>query len=305
MLTTDWKRLLIFEDFRVDLNLPKFRKPSSLNEEEDEDMGVVFANSSVQMSRSRRVRFNQGVLSVVEDPDSHEGPDLTLPQRLFAFLLDWVSPPGRKLLPSPSRREAPKEEARSGPSMSVEEFFSGVKDSGEALTVVQGRIEGYQAALQRAHQTGQTALREALEAGVEAVRSETRLMALGVTKIISEETLVKFVKKSPKGLRLDWVCNFTRHIPDDVLEIKVKCDEEGCSTTTWSSTTIPTRRRGLRLMQRSRPGETPSCSASSRVATSSTSWVSGLMNSAICHWTRSLMSSVETQPPSWTPTTSE
>ena len=102
-----------------------------------------------------------------------------------------------------------------------------MKDSGASLEVVEGRVEGYQAALRRAHQTGQRALRERLEAGVEAARAETRLMAIGVTSIMSEETLVEFVKKAPKGLRLDWVRNFTRHIPDDVLDAKVRCDAEG------------------------------------------------------------------------------
>ena len=42
-----------------------------------------------------------------------------------------------------------------------------------------------------------------------------------------EETLVDFVKKSPRGLRLDWVRNFTRVVPDDVLATKVECDSRG------------------------------------------------------------------------------
>ena len=60
-----------------------------------------------------------------------------------------------------------------------------------------------------------------MEAGIEAVRAETRLHALGLTRVLSEATLVEFVKKCPKGLRLDWVKNFTRVIPDDVLEPKL------------------------------------------------------------------------------------
>jgi hypothetical protein len=235
MLTRDMKQLRIFDDFWVDNDLPKFRKPPSEDAGMDEESFGEGSTGSKKMSRPFRARFQEDSISggdgsFADVNASDPRGELTLLQRFFAYLLDRVSPPGRKLLPSPSRQiedKKPTEEPPPEPEMTVQEFFSGVKDSGEALTVVEGRIEGYQAALRRAHQTGQKALQEALEAGVEAARAETRLMALGVTSIVSEETMVEFVMKSPKGLRMDWVRNFTRHIPDDVLEAKVKCDEEG------------------------------------------------------------------------------
>ena len=35
------------------------------------------------------------------------------------------------------------------------------------------------------------------------------------------------MKKSPRGLRLDWIKNFTRVVPPEVLTAKVECDERG------------------------------------------------------------------------------
>jgi hypothetical protein len=36
---------------------------------------------------------------------------------------------------------------------------------------------------------------------------------------------VRFVKQAKRGLRLDWVKNFTRIIPNEVIDTKVKLDE--------------------------------------------------------------------------------
>ena len=111
------------------------------------------------------------------------------------------------------------------PEITVAEFFSSIKDSQDDLDLVDGRARGYEAALDRARKTGQVALVEQLSAGIAAVRAETQLHVMGLTRVLTEATLVEFVKKSPKGLRLDWVRNFTRVIPDDVLATKVDCDE--------------------------------------------------------------------------------
>jgi hypothetical protein len=103
-------------------------------------------------------------------------------------------------------------------SMTVEQFFSSVKLSAEELSVVQERAKGYEQAIVNAKKSNQIALYERLRADLSATRAEALLVAAGYKKFLTEQTVVNFVKKCEKGLRLDWMGNFTRVIPDDVMQ---------------------------------------------------------------------------------------
>lgn len=196
-------KLLVFEVFEVDRSLPKHLLVEDLEDDSDE------ARMSGRRSRGRRFRIanNSGELSSWPPEEA-----LVVHQNLLQRVWTWL------------RGVTEPRQAR--PTMTIQEFFSAVKEGADDIRIVLTRTQGYESALQKAQQGGQTALRERLLSGMGAVRSETRLHALGLTKTISEETLVEFVKKCPKGLRLDWVKNFTRIIPDDVLAKKIKCDED-------------------------------------------------------------------------------
>lgn len=118
-----------------------------------------------------------------------------------------------------------KGEADDEPDMTVQEFFGSTKNSLSELKLVESRARGYEEALRAADEAGQAALVERLREGLDGARAETQLIAAGFLMYLEEETLVEFVKKSPRGLRLDWVKNFVRVIPPDVLKKKVVCDE--------------------------------------------------------------------------------
>ena len=60
---------------------------------------------------------------------------------------------------------------------------------------------------------------------LDANRCEDQLVEMGLTSYLIEDRLVEFVKKAPKGLQLDWIKNFTRVIPDQVISRKVESDE--------------------------------------------------------------------------------
>ena len=79
----------------------------------------------------------------------------------------------------------------------------------------------------RTKQAGQQALFEQLTAGLNAYKMETQLLALGLPKYVEEKDLVAFYKQSKRGLRLDWIRNFTRQIPREILDKKVRADEIG------------------------------------------------------------------------------
>jgi hypothetical protein len=110
-------------------------------------------------------------------------------------------------------------------TLTVEEYFASMKNSVEELKLVNERARGYDAALLAARKNRQTALVEQLEGKLRVLRAETQLVAIGYTRFITEETVVAFTKKASRGLRLDWIRNFARVIPDDVLALKARADE--------------------------------------------------------------------------------
>lgn len=113
------------------------------------------------------------------------------------------------------------------PEISVEEFFHSVKDSVEQVGLVDERARGYAKAIERAHEAGQVALEEQLVKNLAAVRAEVQLLAIGLGKYLDEEVVVTFAKKASKAVRLDWVKNFTRMIPGELLTAKREADERG------------------------------------------------------------------------------
>lgn len=217
-------QLDIFENFEIDRDLPKYQLPAGEEEStinvQNRGMGFI-TTTAVTLGNSLIV---SGTTSVTIDPMSLGPPQVahTWLQRWILWLLHRASPKGKELVVRRLTDPPP-----GPPEITVREFFSSLKNNREEMGVVDGRVRGYEAALERAKASGQKALEEQLTAGLEAARAETQLHAMGVTTYLTEETLVAFVKKSPKGLRLNWMKNFTRVVPDEVLSEKARCDERG------------------------------------------------------------------------------
>ena len=57
------------------------------------------------------------------------------------------------------------------------------------------------------------------------ISSEIKLRDNGFTQILTEENLIKFVLKSCRGLRLDYLLKFDRIIPESVVDTKNKAEE--------------------------------------------------------------------------------
>lgn len=109
--------------------------------------------------------------------------------------------------------------------LDIIKFFDQVKlTSKESAKNYVDRIKPYMIALKRANDMGQTALAEQLSAQIFNNKYESLLQAEGFHYKISEEQLVSFVKKTEKGVRLDYIKNFTHNIPDEVYKKKIKAD---------------------------------------------------------------------------------
>lgn len=109
-------------------------------------------------------------------------------------------------------------------SMNPVRFFTNVKNAAREIDVISNRMENYQSAILAAREAGQVALVEQLETLAEAVRIEAQLVAIGHSRFVMEGDLVRFAKRV-QHVRLDWIANFTRSIPRQILATKAKMDE--------------------------------------------------------------------------------
>lgn len=118
-----------------------------------------------------------------------------------------------------------KEETEEVIQFDVLKFFEQVKiKSKESQRKYIERIEPYMIALKQANELGQKALADKLTAEIFTNKYESILYAENFHYKITEEELVYFVKKTEKGVRLDYIENFARPIPKEVAEIKKKAD---------------------------------------------------------------------------------
>lgn len=105
-------------------------------------------------------------------------------------------------------------------------FFSLVKaTTKESAFTYKDRVSSYLKALHNSVDMGQVALQEELLKGLIANKYESLLYAEGYYYVIDEPTLVDFIKKCEKGLSLDYIKNFTRPIPQSVVDKISKLNE--------------------------------------------------------------------------------
>lgn len=202
---TGTKVLNIFENFTTDRNLPKFKKESN-----PEGSYVVISNAGFISSSSSTIMMGSGntftdtvventVESVSGNIDSRK-PKLGF----FKGILKWFRTKKKK---------------------NVNKVFLQIFENLEQLKNFKDREDYINKALEVAKSNGQTALVEKIKKTRTTHQFESQLLALGFVKVITEEQLIKFAYECERGLRLDWVKNFTRNIPADVMEKKNRADE--------------------------------------------------------------------------------
>jgi len=104
-------------------------------------------------------------------------------------------------------------------------IFKMIKSGSKVLEYHTNRVEQYKKLIESASENGQVALKEKLERNLNTVILESELYAIDNMTFIDEETIIEFAEKCMKGLRLDWIKNFTRIIPEEVATKKREMDE--------------------------------------------------------------------------------
>ena len=108
----------------------------------------------------------------------------------------------------------------------VIKFFSDVKLSAEdEATEYRDRLAEYVNCIGIAEKSGQIALKEKLFNNLVINKYETILFSKGLVKAVTEETIVKLAKDSPKALALDYIQNYIRNIPISVIKKKLEIDQ--------------------------------------------------------------------------------
>jgi hypothetical protein len=220
MLNSNQTKLSVFDNFRIDRQLPKYQKEEGEAKNQVEGMSRITWGSAE--GNDLEVPTNSGVL--IATPTSPEGWFPKTSGKIktrwekikssFVFNLFF----GLFIYDKPKALEV-------FTKMTVQEFFRNIKMNATEIDKTEERMTGYITSIKHAKEFGQTALAEDLEDRLSIIRFETRMFSMDLTKVITEEQVVEFYKESEKGIRLDWIANFTRMIPAGLLSIKQRADE--------------------------------------------------------------------------------
>lgn len=110
---------------------------------------------------------------------------------------------------------------------SVDVFFRNIKQAVKILDIEESSIDFYENAINDAINNGQEALKEILRSKKEGILAEINLLKNEVTKYVSEEDVIEFYHRSKlpeKILKLTWIKNYIRVIPEDVMKEKRSFD---------------------------------------------------------------------------------
>lgn len=110
--------------------------------------------------------------------------------------------------------------------MDALQFFSLVKASSkESVVTYRDRVSDYLKSIHNAVTVGQTALVEDLLRGLVTNKYESVLFAEGLYYVVNESQMVSFVKQCEKGIKLEYVKNFTRPMPQDIVDKIAKINQ--------------------------------------------------------------------------------
>ena len=195
------KELLIFDYFEVDKSLPKY------SNENKENTYIGFGHN--QSDESWDVTPNPSEFSVEIAPNGSLFYNGTLKGKIIHWLINKLTKNSAKV------------------KISIKDFFTSVSKSYKELTPIGEIAEYYENALIQASGMGQKALVEKLKDQIDIIKGEAVLIAMGLKKYVTEKNIIDFYEKvdKDKNLKLTWIKNFNRIIPEVVYEMKKDIDQ--------------------------------------------------------------------------------
>ena len=212
--------------FEIDQNLPKHKKedvnkndtkaqaPQLTSSVDNAWVSVPMAwDSSTNVIGGASTWGTNGGVTIINQP-----PKPTAKERMINFLL-------KKLQKTQSTQI--EQEKNKKKIMTVVEFFTSLSGSYEELTPIAEIAEHFKETVIQANVMGQTALLEKLRDTMDVFRGEAHLISLGLKKYVTEAQVCDFYEKvgEDKNLKLTWIKNFNRIIPEDVYLAKKEVDD--------------------------------------------------------------------------------
>lgn len=203
------KELEIFDQFYIDQNLPKHKK---VNYNED---GFDKTVPPMRFGNTSDAWVSVPVSNAINSDGSYSYP------KIRRGLKQWLL---NKLQPKSTAEEKEKVPMK---LISVVDFFTNLSGSYEELTPIAEIATHYESAVVEANVMGQTALLEKLKDMIDVVRGEAHLITMGLKRYVTEKQIIDFYEKvgEDKNLKLTWIQNFNRIIPEDVYIIKKEVDD--------------------------------------------------------------------------------
>lgn len=237
MLTNDKTGLKIFSNtIRIDKDLPKYKVVES---ELSKDMNIADKVSLQTLisdaagSRSLNLLINKSQFDKLKkrglefsEPNfiriqgDEDGSPISSNNSNSKGIFNWISRKIQKYKNTPEPA-APEEKYE----LDILEFFSHVKGVANKENVYTDRLSNYVKLIGLSEASGQTALKEKLLADLIINKYESILYANDIYKVVTEEQMVEFVKKTEKGLSLTYIANYINFIPIEVIDKKCEVDK--------------------------------------------------------------------------------
>ena len=221
-------KLAIFDFFKIDQNLPKWKKPEKNSDNnqlkfDDNDSIPVNWNNGVSgisfNSNDVIVEFRKNSIDYLQylkrEMDKY---DVSLFTKVKYYLFIYFT----SLFIKGKTKEVLEKY-----TYTIDDFFKTIKDSKMEISTTMDILKKYETVLIEARKNGQQSLVEKLLKMKDVISSECRLIENGITKYVTEEQVVKLYKNvdKKKHLKLTYLENYIRIIPSDVIKLKDSADQ--------------------------------------------------------------------------------
>jgi len=203
MINRNNTELEIFDNFRIDYELPKHKKPPVNKTSIDSSDEVVMSNPTSAFTTDGNF-----VVSTIDGTFENESNS-----KDSFFSKFFKKKPKKPKIVS---------------YQTVKEFFNQLNTEAKELKNVSEIAQFYEKEILKANSFHQQSYIEILLRQKETIRLEAYLIEMGLTKYVTEKQVIDFYKKvkDDKCIKLTWIKNFIRPIPDSILDLKLNIDDK-------------------------------------------------------------------------------
>ncbi len=203
---TGFKELEIFDYFQVDELLPKYSKKNGDDKNKNK---IVLEGNSVYIDTPSTSDFDDGEWDEDSISVKRKKGKKSLLNKICLFF-----------------KKTKEKSEKKKHLIAIRDFFLNIADNFKEFSNLGEIADYYEKALLRTKDSGQYAMLEQIKQKIDIVRYEVKLKALKLNKYLTEEQIYDFYESvgEKKALKLTWIKNFMRILPDNLIKVKKKLD---------------------------------------------------------------------------------